>query len=275
LFNGYSKLASSPTKLAWSVVILIPKGAGSNEVRGIGLLEVVWKLLTTIMNSRIIKSVEYHDAHHGFRANRGTGTATLEAKLRMQLAMVEGKNLFQIFIDFSKAYDTLDRGRTLKILEGYGIGPRILGILRTFWEQQKVVVRQSGYYGTPFKPSRGVTQGDVISPTIFNIVEDAIIRYWMSTIEADVQASVNGSDSVLEVAAQYYADDGLIASYDHDKLQKAMDFLVDLFERVGLKTNVSKTKAMTCTPRAAAFSWSEHAYKCRMTGSGDTYQERK
>ena len=48
---------------------------------GIVLVEVVWKVVAAILNRRFTSSITYHDALHGFRAGRGTGTATLEAKL--------------------------------------------------------------------------------------------------------------------------------------------------------------------------------------------------
>ena len=48
--------------------------------------------------------------------------------------------------------------------------------------------------------------------------------------------------------AIFYVDDAYLASRDPDLLQKAMNIIVDLFERVGLETNKLKTQAMTCTP---------------------------
>ena len=66
-----------PTQMLWSTVVLLPKGNG--DYRGIGLLEISWKVIKSIINRRIANKVEFHDALHGFRANRGTGTACIEA----------------------------------------------------------------------------------------------------------------------------------------------------------------------------------------------------
>ena len=63
----------------WKAVVLIPKG--KKDYRGIGLVEVMWKVVAAIINLSFTSSITYHDALHGFRAVRGTGTATLEAKL--------------------------------------------------------------------------------------------------------------------------------------------------------------------------------------------------
>ena len=68
----------------WQAVVLIPKGKG--DYRGIGLVEVMWKVVAVILNCRLTSPITFHDVLHGFRAGRGTGTATLEAKLLQQLA---------------------------------------------------------------------------------------------------------------------------------------------------------------------------------------------
>ena len=65
-------------------VVLIPKG--KKDYRGIGLVEVMWKVVAEILNRRLTASITFHDFLHGFRAVRGTGTSTLEAKLLHQLA---------------------------------------------------------------------------------------------------------------------------------------------------------------------------------------------
>jgi hypothetical protein len=73
----------------------------------------------------------------------------------------------------------------LDILEGYGIGPRMLHLLWSYWTQQEVVAQQSGYYGEPFEVGHGVTQGDVISPTIFNVIVDVVLCHWYSVVSPD------------------------------------------------------------------------------------------
>ena len=75
-----------------------------------------------------------------------------------------------IFLDLTKAYDALDRSRCLVILEGYGVGPGARRLLRNYWRRLTMAARSGGYYGTDFKGERGVTQGNPLSPTLFNVV---------------------------------------------------------------------------------------------------------
>ena len=79
----------------------------------------------------------FHDALRGFRSKQGTGTVCIEAKLLQQLSKMVQKILHFIFLDLRKAYDIVDRERLLEILEGYGVGPNILGLLKFYWENQR------------------------------------------------------------------------------------------------------------------------------------------
>jgi exonuclease III len=262
-----------PTELNWSVLVAIPKTSGG--FRGIGLLEIIWKTISSIIDSRIKAKVQFHTALHGFRPGRGTSSATIEAKLRIQLATIHQRPLYAIFLDLSKAYDTLDRGRTLDIMQGYGVGPNLIRILRNFWESQQTVIRQCGYHSGAFPVGRGVTQGDIPSPIIFNMIVDTIVRYWVSEVLEDEDAAIDGGAGWLEISALFYADDGFLSSHNADKLQKSSDFLVELFHRMNLDANKIKTKSMVCLPGSVQGHISGSAYDRRMQGEGETYEIRK
>ena len=59
------------------------------------------------------------------------------------------------------------------------MGDRVRRLLATYWERTTMVARAGQYYGTGFKGARGVTQGDPLSPTIFNVVVDVVVRHWL------------------------------------------------------------------------------------------------
>jgi exonuclease III len=228
-----------PKSFGFGVLVLIPKGV-PDQYRGIALLEIVYKLVSSIINRRLVNAIPFHDAIHGFRAARGTGTAIIRAKLLMQLAQRQTKPIYMLFLDLKKAYDTLDRNRTLEILKGYGVGPKIRGILEQVWDADTMVPKQAGFYGKAFRACRGVRQGDIVSPTIFNIVADAVIR------AAEAQSNqrhgkMEQSDTI------FYADDGLLVGDSWEGVQGKMDAYTEMFARVGLQMNASKTKAMIMT----------------------------
>ena len=79
------------------MVVMIPKGGSTNFI-GIGLVEVLWKEISGIINIRILSSIQLYDALHGFNAGRGTGTATLEANISQQLISMREMVLHSILL---------------------------------------------------------------------------------------------------------------------------------------------------------------------------------
>ena len=108
-----------PEEVAWETMVFLLKGKG--EYWGIGLVKVVWKVCVTVVNCQIKGSMNLHHALDGFKARRGTRTATLEEKLAQQLAGITHKPLFQMFLDVRKEYDSLNRGLCMEIMRGYGM----------------------------------------------------------------------------------------------------------------------------------------------------------
>jgi hypothetical protein len=80
----------------------------------------------------------------------------VEAKLQMQLASYLCQPLYQIFLDLSKAYDTLDRDCTMSILEAYGLGRHVRSIICAVWDAELIIPKSGGYFGEPFHARRGV-----------------------------------------------------------------------------------------------------------------------
>ena len=93
------------------------------------MVEVTWKVVAVVLHRQLTAGIKLHDALHGFREGRGTGTATLEAKLLQQLAARREEVLSVIFLDLTKAYDALDSSRSLEILKGCGVGDRVRRML--------------------------------------------------------------------------------------------------------------------------------------------------
>ena len=223
--------------------------------------------MSSIINAFLTSNIQYHEAIHGFRVGRGTGTALLEAKLLNGLAKKEGRTLYQVFLDISKAYYSIDREQMLYILEGYGVGSNLRRLLINFWEAQVVAVRQKDFFGTTFKSHRGVTQGDIISPTIFNIMIDAVVR----VLEQEIKKR---EKSIVTTSQIFYADDGYIAGVDECRVQETMNDAVLLFERLGLYINCEKTKLMVGDIGKLQTQISKEAYDRRVTGRGKVYELR-
>ena len=137
--------------------------------------------------------------------------------------------------------------------------------------------RAVGVYGAPFKAYRGVTQGGPLSPRIFNVMVDAIVREWLRQV-LGVEAARHGYEDEFRILmAIFYADDALLSSRDPRKLQDALDIIVGLFERVGLRTNTTKTKVMICVPGKIKTRLSQSVYNNSQEGlvAASDLQSRK
>jgi hypothetical protein len=183
-----------------------------------------------IIHLRLQAVIDFHASLHGFHQHRITGTCILEAILQMQLASYLCQPLYQIFIDLTKAYDTLDCSCTLSLLEAYGIGPHIPSIIQAVWDLEMVVPKSGRYFGIPFPAWCGVPQGDIISPIIFNIIVDAVIHEWYFRM---------GDDNTQMF---FYANDGCLAGTDPATIQKGLTLIVELFKCMNLHLNTDKTK---------------------------------
>ena len=92
-----------PGKMRWETLVLIPKD--KEKYRGIGFLDLVWKLIISIINHRIVEKIEFHKSFHGFRENQGTGKAILEDNIMVSLEEKGNRTLYQAYIELSKVYD--------------------------------------------------------------------------------------------------------------------------------------------------------------------------
>ena len=84
-----------PQVFGIGILVLIPKN-DQNQFRGIALLDVMYKLISRIIHTRINNNISYHDAIHGFRRNRGTTTAIAELKLCMRLTNMNKKGFLDL-----------------------------------------------------------------------------------------------------------------------------------------------------------------------------------
>ena len=114
-----------------------------------------------------------------------------------------------------------------------------------------------------------MTQGDPLSPTIFNVVVDAVARHWVTMALDEAEKREERGEEGRHQASLFYADGGMVASSDPCWIQWAFNSLVSLFQRVGLRTSFGKTVSMVRKPCQAAGTKSEVGVRTEEYGGGD------
>jgi hypothetical protein len=213
--------------MTWEIIVLLLK-RGGGDYHGIGLLEPCRKVLKKSMVKQIAL-IKFHDCLHGGLPKRGTGTASIEAKLAQQLEWRDQCPLYEIYVDLKKAYDAINRGCMMEILKAYGVGPKLLRLQNSFSKNAKLICRAGGCYGSPFAAKRGVTQGGPLSLLVFKVCVDAVVREWLHQVLGDDAARGGLGDDVAKRLVAFYIDDGLVASRDPVWLQSSFYVLVGLF----------------------------------------------
>ena len=103
-----------------------------------------------------------------------------------------------------------------------------------------------------------------MSPVIFNVMVDAVVRHWRATDSTGID---------LETLL-FYADDGLLAGTDAQQVQESLDVITKGFLSVGLKMNATKTEYMTMEGGKRVVRLSKEAYERKCTGRGNTHRQK-
>ena len=193
--------------------------------------------------------------------------------LVQELTSVDHNPLFLVFLDLRKAYDTVDRDRLIQTLEGYGTGPHIFGLLETFWSHQQVFPKHNLYHRSAFPATWVKTQGGLVSPTLFNLVVDYVIRKLLTMTVGYHSVDHNGlGEAFGRCLGVFYTDYVMVGSRDPDWLQHLMNVLVGLFWWYGRADNIAKSCLVTCQPGALSSGIFVEAKYLKCTGVVTAYR---
>ena len=119
---------------------------------------------------------ELPDVQAGFRKGRGTRDQIASIHWIIEKAREFQKNIYFCFTDYSKAFDCVDHNKLWKILQGMGMPDHMTCLLRNLYEGQEAIVRIG--HGTTdwFQIGKGVRQSCILSPCLFNLYAEDIMR---------------------------------------------------------------------------------------------------
>ena len=156
----------------WSVFISIPKKGNAKECsnyRTIALISHASKLMLKILQARLqlyMKS-ELPDVQADFRKGRGTRDQIANIHWIIEKAREFQKNIF-CFIDYTKAFNCVDHNKLWKILKEMGIPDHLTYFLRNLHSSLEATVRTEHRTTDWFQIGKGVRQGCILAPCLFN-----------------------------------------------------------------------------------------------------------
>ena len=112
---------------------------------------------------------ELPDVQAGFRKGRGTRDQIANIHWIMEKAREFQKNIYFCFIDYAKGFDCVDHNKLWKILQEMGIPDHLTCLLRNLYASQEATVRTGHGTADWFQIGKGVRQGCILSPCLFNL----------------------------------------------------------------------------------------------------------
>ena len=222
--------------------------------RGISLLSYAGKVLARILLTTLIANISENvlpESQCGFRKHRSTNDMIFTIRQIQEKCIEQQQYLCMVFIDLTKAFNTINRPTLWEVLKRFGCPRMFLAVLRALHEGAQVRVIGSGSKSEPFNVCIGVRQGCVIAPVIFNLFLAAVMAAVRSDISPADSVSLSYCQdgslfnlrrlnaktkvSVDHVTELQCADDAAVLSGRPDGLQRSLNLVNDCYSRAGLK----------------------------------------
>lgn len=242
LLNKILETEYIPTQWTTSNIVLIHKKGDKddmNNYRPISLMSNVYKIFAKIILNRITKKLDEQQPieQAGFRSGFSTVDHMHTLKQVIEKCQEYGYPLYLAFIDYNKAFDSLEHHHIWLALKNQGIEAKYIRLIQNVYCNSSAQVKLETL-GEPFPVRRGVRQGDPLSPKIFTAVLEEVFK------------KMDWDEFGLNIDGSYlnhlrFADDIVLISHNPETLQFMVQDLAARSEEVGLTMNRSKTKLMT------------------------------
>jgi hypothetical protein len=247
---------------SWSDGFIVPiyknKGDCNNpdNYRGITILSCLGKLFTSVLNNRLNEFiVSYNllgEEQAGFRKNYSTTDHMFNLKCLIDMYLCKKKRLFCAFIDYKKAFDSVDRIALWQKLLRHGIDGKFLVLVRNMYDQAKSCVKTSGTASEFFQSNVGLRQGENLSPVLFSLFLNDLTDFIAKAYDGLEHVTELAHDALdtkdvehyLKLFVLLYADDTVILAESAAELQSALNSMYLYCKSWNLQVNPAKTKVV-------------------------------
>jgi len=248
LFNVYLSSEYIPSFLARGSVTLIPKvalPAGPADYRPITVTSLVLRLFHKIL-ARRLNEVELNPRQKAYQTRDGIAENLALVKYLIDDAKEHLKPMYMVFLDVSKAFDSVDRDALFAAAKRVGVPTKLTNYLRGVYSKAKVRIKGDNEF---LDQTAGVRQGDPPSGDLFNMDMD-----WAY---ADLDPRL-GYPVFIEfdpVTHVLFADDGIVVSQTPRGLQLNCDNLLARLDKIGLRLNPAKCSTLAIVPNRKRKNW--------------------
>ena len=246
LFQLYFDTGIVPKVWTEAIIKPLPKSPENDpkiplNYRGISLLSCVGKLYTSILNSRLGKFLENNnlisEEQNGFRSKRSCSEHIFSLHSIVQGKISKKEKVYTTFVDFSKAFDGVDRSLLyFKMLEK-GIDGKMYNTIKALYRLTTACIDINGFITPTFNTLFGVRQGDSMSPTLFSIYINDLANKLKET-------NYGIKIGTQRVPILLYADDIALMAEKEEDMQELLNILHIWCQKWKMNLNMTKTKFM-------------------------------
>lgn len=229
----------------WTTSLYIPlHKKGPKDVcenyRTIALLSHPSKIMLQIISERLKTYLlpEIPEEQAGFMPGRGTREQILNIRQIIEKSREYNTTAYICFIDYSKAFDCVEWERMWRFLLEMGAPMHLISLIKNLYENNIARVKINGQLSECFQVGRGVRQGCVLSPMLFNVYGECIMRRAVENWRGGI--SIGGRT----ITNLRYADDTTLFARTEEELISLLQKVEQTSLEAGLRINKSKTKIM-------------------------------
>ena len=240
IFNLILWCGKLPEHLYKSRTTMIPKTTNSTEpgdFRPIAVSSVLTRQLHNIMARRISNGIDLDRRQQAFIESDGCATNTTILDLLLRYQHLSSSSCYIASIDVAKAFDSVSHPTIMSTLRSYGIPTGLIRYINAVYTNSTTNIQTENWTSRPIKSSCGVKQGDPLSPIIFNMVIDRLLKSLPKEISAKV-----GTSSVNALA---FADDLILCATTPLGLQELLNKTNCFLQSCGMFINTSKCKTIS------------------------------
>ena len=263
LMNRCLYEAKIPSSWGECELFILFKGKGQrsdpDNYRGINLINDFCRLYERLFKSRLEKWAEHYDATGRCQFGYKKKTSTLDAVFTLNtvanlFVKRRLKPLFTLMIDLKKAFPSVNRMKVLESLLSLGVPLKLCEAIGSTFRNNCCRLRIDSSLSKPFRVNRGVQEGSILSPDLFNIL------YAKALNDCDIYELPSNARDIRDDRVYFlvFADDLSLFCSDLKLLEEKANELSKHLFPYGLAINVKKTKWIPFLPerfQLKNFTW--------------------